>query len=295
MRWQALALMLVINMANLVSNCFYSIMDAFFPQEAETKLLSPVTIGAIFSAFPAVVFFFAPIAMVLMGTWGTRCVFTTGIGVLSAGTLSLAAAPALPDGTAFAIFCMSMRVIQGAGSALEEASAYVLVAGLAGPRVSLYLGMTELSTGLGYMLGPPIGGVLFSLFAFEGPFIASSSILLLTAIVTSVSFGILDRKDRGLKDSLDSSVEVKVIPAVKCSPTSDTEVMADTTLLVGNGCDAGDGHGAGEGCGAIVAADNEWGLWKLICEPQILLVAIAAAIANSDYAFLEPIMGDYAL
>jgi MFS family permease len=153
--WRVLTMMMAINLANLVSNSVYSIMDAFFPQVAAAKELSPAWIGFIFAAFPAIVFLCAPLATTLMGMRGTRPVFLLGLAILSLGTLALATAPILPDGPPFAAFCMAMRVLQGGGSALEEAAAYVLIAELAAPTnsVTFFLGLTELSTGAGYMLG----------------------------------------------------------------------------------------------------------------------------------------------
>lgn len=46
-------------------------------------------------------------------------------------------------------------------SALEETAAYAIIAELEPDRVSLFLGICEISTGVGYMIGPPLGGLLF--------------------------------------------------------------------------------------------------------------------------------------
>lgn len=35
-------------------------------------------------------------------------------------------------------------------------------------------------------------------------------------------------------------------------------------------------------------------LGDLLRNPQILLIAVASVLANSDYAFLEPTLGDHA-
>lgn len=46
-------------------------------------------------------------------------------------------------------------------SALEETAAYAIIAEIEQDRVSLFLGICEISTGVGYMIGPPLGGLLF--------------------------------------------------------------------------------------------------------------------------------------
>jgi hypothetical protein len=311
-RWQTIMLMLMINLANLASNCVYSIMDAFFPQQAAAKHLPSITIGAIFAAFPAIVFLSAPLAMVLMDRCGTRCVFKMGISVLAAGTLSFAAAPALPDGTAFAAFCVAMRVFQGFGSALEEAAAYVLVAILAGANdVSFFLGLTELSTGLGYMLGPPLGGLLFVRFGFSGPFCAAASVLLLTAAATQTGFtmygaaplgtgsgGCQEQQTRRGRNGKQDGAELisqcedaERHGASRC-PGGDAPPRASTYSIADSLPDADKNatHDTGDDARA---AHIEWPLTKLLSEPQILLISIAAADAPPRASTYS--LGDHAL
>ena len=55
------------------------------------------------------------------------------------------------------------RVVIPRSSAMEETAAYAIIADIEPDRVSLFLGICEISTGVGYMIGPPLGGLLFSL------------------------------------------------------------------------------------------------------------------------------------
>ena len=48
---------------------------------------------------------------------------------------------------------------------------YAIIADLDTEQVTLYLGICEISTGLGYMIGPPLGGFLYSVGGFSMPFI----------------------------------------------------------------------------------------------------------------------------
>jgi MFS family permease len=306
--------MLAINLTNLVGNSLYSIMDAFFPQQAEAKLLSPEAIGAIFAAFPAVVFLTAPSASRLMDRIGTRTTFLVGCFAISIGTLSFSAALILPDGAPFAAWCMVMRLLQGAGGALEEASAYVLIASLAGSNVTFYLGLTELSTGLGYMLGPPIGAVLYMAGGFPAPFISAACALLLASYAAFACFRLSSSVPKDV-----ASVEMMPVPQLE----DDTEGMrgegrGDAPLP--QSIDAGRAHAralltmtehalpesAPEGARPAGASAAETvteterratssTIYRLISHPEIWPIALAAAVANSDYAFLEPTLGDHAL
>ena len=45
-------------------------------------------------------------------------------------------------------------------------------------QVSFFMGLTEISTGLGYMVGPPLGGMLFAAGGFATPFVVLGLALL---------------------------------------------------------------------------------------------------------------------
>merc|ERR1712087_280588 len=104
-------------------------------------------------------------------------------------------------------------------------------------RVSLYLGICEISTGLGYMVGPPLGGSLFSLGGFAAPFLILGLALLPTAAL----------------------IYYKVPP---------------------------DNHRLGK-----EEARTDVAMQTLLSNPQVVVIALASMLANSDYAFLEPTLG----
>lgn len=177
-----LRLMLLINVANLVCHLTYSVMDSFFAQTGAANALSPELVAFVFAAFPAVVVVCSPLANWLMSRFGAARVYAAGLATLAVATANLGTALRLPGGAPFAVWCVGFRLVQGLGSTLEEAAAYALIATLAGDQVSFYLGLTECSTGLGYMLGPPIGGLLFTVGGFSAPFLIVSAALLVCSL-----------------------------------------------------------------------------------------------------------------
>jgi MFS family permease len=146
----------------------------------------------------------------------------------------------MPAGVPFAAWCFTMRLIQGIGSALEETAMYAIIADLDTEHVTLYLGICEISTGLGYMIGPPLGGFLFSAGGFAMPFIVlgfavAPAAMLLYSYMPPDAY----RNAKG-------------------------EEKADVSMRT------------------------------LLRNPQVMVIAAAAMLANSDYAFLEPTLGDHA-
>ena len=130
-------------------------------------------------------------------------------------------------------------------SALQHTSwqtaAYAIIADLDPENISFYLGITEISTGLGYMVGPALGGWLYSMGGFTMPFLVLGTLLLPTAAI--IYFHVPSEMFRVNKE--------------------------------------------GEG-------KNEITLRALMRNPQVMIIAIASMLANSDYAFLEPTLGDHA-
>jgi MFS family permease len=140
----------------------------------------------------------------------------------------------------FAAWCFAMRLAQGVGSAMEETAMYAIIADLDAERVSLYLGICEISTGLGYMVGPPLGGMLFSLGGFAMPFLVLGMLVMPAALL------------------------LYYYMPPDAWRLSKGEEMTHVTMR------------------------------SLLRSPQVMVIAVAAMLANSDYAFLEPTLGEHA-
>lgn len=229
--------MVCINIANLLCHSVYSVLAAFFPQEAKAKGMSDDAVGITFALFAAVIFICSPFAGRLMSTNGKVWVYMAGLVIVSFSTISFSVASLLPAGAPFATWCLLMRLLQGVGSAMEETAAYAIIADIDTERVSLYLGICEISTGLGYMVGPPLGGSLFSLGGFAAPFLILGLALLPTAAL----------------------IYYKIPP---------------------------DNHRLGK-----EESRTDVTMQTLLRNPQVVVIALASMLANSDYAFLEPTLG----
>jgi len=240
MRNHKFLVMVCTNLANLCCHSVYSVLASFFPQEAKAKGMTDDGVGLVFAIFAAVIFVCSPFAGRLMTKHGKVWVYIWGICIVSGSSILFSVASAVPAGWPFAIWCFAMRLLQGIGSALEETAMYAIIADLDTEHVTLYLGICEISTGLGYMIGPPLGGFLFSAGGFSMPFIVlgfavAPAALLLYSYMPPDAY----RSAKG-------------------------EEKADVSMRT------------------------------LLRNPQVMVIAGAAMLANSDYAFLEPTLGDHA-
>jgi MFS family permease len=109
--------------------------------------------------------------------YGKRNTYASGVLLLALSTGAFALIDQLHNSTVYALACLVLRMLQGFGAALAETSAYALVASVDREALSLNLGVTEVSTGLGYMLGPAAGGLLFARGGFATPFVVTGAAL----------------------------------------------------------------------------------------------------------------------
>lgn len=228
------------NLTNLCCHSVFSVLASFFPQEAALKGMSQGTVGAVFAAFALASFLVASLTGGAMSRHGQVRIYTCGVALASASTVLFGAAVLLPSGWPFAAWCFSMRILQGVGSALAETATYAIIAGLGG-NTTFFLGVSEISTGLGYIVGPALGGHLFTLGGFAAPFVVLGAAVLPAAVIFATFMPPDQRRERR----------------------------------------------GGEG-----PADLP--LRELLRNPQVALMAVAATLGNSDYAFLEPTLGAHA-
>ena len=229
------------NIANLCCHAVYSVLASFFPEQAAAKGMSDDMVGVVFSIFAGVMFVVSPVAGILMQQRGKVWVYLCGLGIVSISTILFAAATFVPEGWPFAVWCLSIRIAQGVGAALEETAMYAIIAELDADNLSFYLGICEISTGLGYMIGPPLGGILFVAGGFSMPFVCVGALIAPAALIFYRSMP--NDAHRISKDQ------------------ERVEPVAMRSLLV---------------------------------NPQVIIMAVAATLANSDYAFLEPTLGEHA-
>lgn len=212
----------------------------FFPQEAKAKGMGDDGIGILFASFAAVIFVCSPFAGRMMSKHGKVWVYIWGLAIVSVSTILFSLASIVPSGTPFAAWCLFMRILQGVGSAMEETAAYAIIADIDSDQVSLFLGLCEISTGVGYMIGPPLGGWLYSVGGFAMPFV-----LLGLALLPAVAL-----------------IYSKLPP--DAYRLSKEEAKPDVPMRT------------------------------LLKNPQVVAICIASMLANSDYAFLEPTLGEHA-
>jgi len=203
-----------------------SFMNSFFGLEAQVSFhITPETVGIIFGAFPLASVVFSPFAGLLSFALGKLPMFALGLGILVVSTGFFGFADSV-------IMFMLSRVMQGIGSALLNVSSLSLLVSNVS-NVEDAISIDELSAGLGLILGPPLGGVLFYYFGFRWSFVAAACIPAIALIMFLTAF-VRDPKswvkyDKTSQSTFDSS---SMFSAKLLNPVMIVGFLCSMTVLI---------------------------------------------------------------
>ncbi|XP_044922277.1 MFS-type transporter SLC18B1 isoform X2 [Mustela putorius furo] len=164
---------------NLGSMMCYSILGPFFPKEAEKKGVSNTVTGMIFGCYAL----FDLLASLVFGKYlvqiGAKFMFVAGMFVSGGVTILFGVLDQVPDGPIFIAMCFLVRVADAVSFAAAITASFSILVKAFPNNVATVLGSLEIFSGLGLVLGPPLGGFLYQSFGYEMPFILLGCIVLL--------------------------------------------------------------------------------------------------------------------
>ncbi|KAK2491876.1 hypothetical protein MC885_010709 [Smutsia gigantea] len=188
---------------NLVSMMCYSILGPFFSKElrhlihvpkvvftaavscdsviseAAKKGASSTVIGMIFGCYAL----FDLLATLVFGKYlvqiGAKFMFVAGIFVSGGVTIIFGILDHIPDGSIFIAMCFLVRITDAISFAAAMTASFPILAKAFPNNVATILEVLRFFSGLGLVLGPPLGGLLYQSFSYEVPFISLGCIVLL--------------------------------------------------------------------------------------------------------------------
>ncbi|KAM4679432.1 MFS-type transporter SLC18B1 isoform 2-T2 [Amazona ochrocephala] len=194
---------------NFSSMICYSILGPFFPSEAEKKGASNTIVGLIFGCFALVNF----LSSLILGNYithiGAKFMFLAGMFVSGCVTILFGMLDKVPSGPVFIGLCFLVRAMDAVGFAAAMTASFSIVAKAFPNNIATVLGSLEIFTGLGLVLGPPLGGFLYQSFGYEVPFIMVGCVVL---VLVPVNMCVLSKYDS--VPSKDSFWKLILLPKV---------------------------------------------------------------------------------
>ncbi|ELU09605.1 hypothetical protein CAPTEDRAFT_147516 [Capitella teleta] len=215
-----------------------SILAPFFPREASSKGVSEFLSGWIFGIFSLVQCITSPLFGKLVPKLGARWTCLAGIFFAGGCTILFGFLVYIPttedNNTMFIAFCFVLRAFMALGASANATAAFAIAAATFPDNPATVLGLLETAVGIGLMLGPALGGVLYEVGGFMMPFLVLGSFMMLTV---PISLCVLPREERSDSASRQSgSIKLLLrIPAISVTGfavfvSSFSWVVLDPTL-----------------------------------------------------------------
>jgi MFS family permease len=150
-----------------------SLFAPFFPAHAAKRGLSSTLVGGIFALPMISMLLVTPLMPQLQRRCGVRLTLVVSMLGQAISIFAFGFVDSLThDPAAFSAACLASRAVLGVASAGSEVAATTILISAAPPNLRAQaLGWAEAARGLGSMLGPPLGGLLFEYGGFPLPFL----------------------------------------------------------------------------------------------------------------------------
>ena len=161
--------------------CLFSLQPPFYPLVAEQKGAVPSQYGFVFGMSSLAAFIFSPIFGTYGNKLGPRTVFY--LGAFAQGTCGIAFGFLQYVNSTWAFITLSylIRFLQGISNTATMGASLAILIEMYPDRVTSLMSYTEMCVGLGYILGPAIGSILYEMGGFILPFEVMGSICILAA------------------------------------------------------------------------------------------------------------------
>ncbi|XP_043542589.1 MFS-type transporter SLC18B1 isoform X2 [Chiloscyllium plagiosum] len=186
---------------NFSSMICYSILAPFFPKEdlgvtgsasiywssltalqkamAGRKGANDTVVGMIFGCFALFNLVFSLVLGKYIIQIGAKFMFLSGMFISGWSTILFGLLDKAPNGPIFITLCFIIRSMDAVGFAGSITASFSILASTFPNNVATIMGLLEIFSGLGLVMGPPVGGFLYQTFGYEVPFIALGCIVLL--------------------------------------------------------------------------------------------------------------------
>ena len=163
---------------NIIINAAISIIAPFYPAEAAKRGMSEDIVGFVFAALPLGGFFFSLIFGKYMRFWGRKKLLFIGMILLIIGFIMFALIDFTQNLAIFLAFSILGRMIQGLGLSAYTSVSYAYLPLLyKDEELQEKIGYMEATTGIGMLIAPLFGSLLYYIWGYQSPFYVMAVII----------------------------------------------------------------------------------------------------------------------
>ncbi|XP_059049147.1 MFS-type transporter SLC18B1-like [Achroia grisella] len=177
---------IVISIADFCNAICVALQAPFYPLEAEKKGCTATEYGLVFGIFELVVFIVSPFYGAHLNKFGPKVLFNGGI--LTTGTCAIlfGLLDKVEGHVPFITLSFIIRIVEAMGNAAFLTASFAIIAKEFPNNVASMFASLETFFGLGLIVGPMLGGTLYSLGGYTLPFAVLGSALFCAAVMSCV-------------------------------------------------------------------------------------------------------------
>uniref|UniRef100_A0A1B6M1Z0 Major facilitator superfamily (MFS) profile domain-containing protein n=1 Tax=Graphocephala atropunctata TaxID=36148 RepID=A0A1B6M1Z0_9HEMI len=160
-----------------------SLQAPFYPHEAELKQATATEYGLVFGSFELVAFLSSPIIGKYLDTIGIRTLLHTGMVIAAISAILFGMLDYVMDHDWFISLSFLLRMTESLGSTAALVAAFSITAAVFPQSIGTTFATLEVFYGVGYIVGPTIGGILFAIGGYKLPFVVNGLAMLMFALL----------------------------------------------------------------------------------------------------------------
>ncbi|CAG9803605.1 unnamed protein product [Chironomus riparius] len=180
-QWIILAVMGLSDFFNAIC---VSLQAPFFPKEAENKGATATEYGLVFGIFELVVCLASPFYGQFLNKIGPKAMFQGGVFTTGTSAILFGLLDRVPEHDAFIALAFAIRIVEALGNAAFLTASFTIIATEFPNSIGTSFATLETLFGCGLIVGPMIGGALYSIGGYYLPFVVLGSALFTCAIMT---------------------------------------------------------------------------------------------------------------
>ena len=171
---------------NFFSATCLEILAPFYQEVAESKGLKRSEYALVFGIYSLGMIIMSPIIGSNLQTMGVRNTINVGLVTMGTSTALFAILDKVDNKDAFLALSLSLRILAACGSAGFQIASISLCAMMFSENIPLLFSIIDTTIGLGEIVGPFIGGLLYTLGGFFLPFVTLGITLILATVLVEL-------------------------------------------------------------------------------------------------------------
>ena len=196
------------------SSCLFSIILPIYTSEAVAKGTTTTVAGLVFATYPFGIFLVSPFVGKYLPKLGPIRTLIAGSFLEAFGEILFGFITLCQKQWMFVLFSFLLRAMTAVGAALSKTAIFSILWVLYPDQISLLLGMLAFAMGVGVMVGPSLGGLLYTISGFKLPFVVMGlfALLMLGGVVLTLPRRRIHAVAKG--QSVASIIRVLRIPGI---------------------------------------------------------------------------------